>query len=648
MLRVPSLSVTTAHVCAVRLCGLVYFFAFVGNIVDGPIMWLIDPPSGGYDADGLIRLNVLGCVAGLIVVFRPWWWPALVVAWPIWHVTQKNGGFWFHFGWDSMMDEVGFLSLLLAVTLTLYDDLAFEEGEEAEILSQQALRSTVEHDSDAKLNAASHAGQSSQADIKHGDEATAAASTLRARKQNATDSPEPMNSSNKASATANVPTTTTEGIRELLSSPVKQMKQLPLIEYWGTVWGTTHRPNLHMEPSSPIVDCVRCLAELSLTLAAFRLFVAAGLLKKRVGSPCWSDHTCLFDHYETQPMPNAAAWYFHTFTPKPLLRMFQMFAIDLAECAVPWLLLSFVLTMGPLGLLHRRLCKHEQWQVRCLVRFPGRFIGAVIILLFVLGMFVGGNYAFLHPLSVVALVASMGTVRGTPMAYNGVYFGSPAGDTQGRAAQVALTAKLWYRRVVPWLLVPLFIFAFLPSLRAYAWIANFNESTGRLEGLMDSAFVTKARRMNLGIPYNHHAYFAGAVHKRNEFVLFADLGDGYVELDVPFKVGRPDRHPAHTSPLHRRFAWEWWFLGLGADSTWLDGFMYHLCKGNKVAWNAVEHEFHGQLANKVSGVRSVGAKIFRYHFAPRGSKTWWTRAAQNNYMDVDYSCKDLIAGMSES
>lgn len=35
---------------------------------------------------------------------------------------------------------------------------------------------------------------------------------------------------------------------------------------------------------------------------------------------------------------------------------------------------------------------------------------------------------------------------------------------------------------------------------------------------MESQFVRQAERLNLGIPYNHHAYFAGAVHQRNEWL----------------------------------------------------------------------------------------------------------------------------------
>ena len=198
-------------------------------------------------------------------------------------------------------------------------------------------------------------------------------------------------------------------------------------------------------------DWARVMAEISMSLASFRLFLAAGLIKMRVGSPCWKDHTCLYDHYETQPMPNSAAWYFHNYTPRPLLRIMQMFAIDLAECLVPFLLLSFAASLGPIGWLRQALLQREEWYLRWLAQFPARLVASVTIVVFVFGMFIGGNYAFLHPLSLVALVASMGTVEGVPM--------------QRRPMPAA---KAVYRSTAPWLTILLLTYAFLPSLRAYA------------------------------------------------------------------------------------------------------------------------------------------------------------------------------------
>ena len=67
---------------------------------------------------------------------------------------------------------------------------------------------------------------------------------------------------------------------------------------------------------------------------------------------------------------------------------------------------------------------------------------------------------------------------------------------------------------------------------------------------------------------------------------------GYVEMDIPYKVGRAlssvlrhdsvsaaetlgsvGRAPLQTSPLHRRFAWQWWFLGLGSLARHSMGFV---------------------------------------------------------------------------
>jgi len=42
----------------------------------------------------------------------------------------------------------------------------------------------------------------------------------------------------------------------------------------------------------------------------FRTMFSAGMIKVRA-DPCWRDFTCLFYHYETQPLPNPLSWYLH-------------------------------------------------------------------------------------------------------------------------------------------------------------------------------------------------------------------------------------------------------------------------------------------------------------------------------------------------
>src|SRR6185503_9568475 len=42
----------------------------------------------------------------------------------------------------------------------------------------------------------------------------------------------------------------------------------------------------------------------------FRIMLGAGLIKLR-GDPCWRDLTCLYHHYETQPIPNPLSRLLH-------------------------------------------------------------------------------------------------------------------------------------------------------------------------------------------------------------------------------------------------------------------------------------------------------------------------------------------------
>src|SRR3984893_15010373 len=46
----------------------------------------------------------------------------------------------------------------------------------------------------------------------------------------------------------------------------------------------------------------------------FRIMIGAGLIKLR-GDPCWRDLTCMYYHYETQPIPSPISRYLH-FAPQ--------------------------------------------------------------------------------------------------------------------------------------------------------------------------------------------------------------------------------------------------------------------------------------------------------------------------------------------
>src|SRR5207244_12426354 len=65
----------------------------------------------------------------------------------------------------------------------------------------------------------------------------------------------------------------------------------------------------------------------------FRIMLGAGLIKPR-GDPCWRDLTCLYYHYETQPLPNPLSRWLH-FQPHWFQKGGALFN-HLAELVAPW------------------------------------------------------------------------------------------------------------------------------------------------------------------------------------------------------------------------------------------------------------------------------------------------------------------------
>jgi len=65
----------------------------------------------------------------------------------------------------------------------------------------------------------------------------------------------------------------------------------------------------------------------------FRIMLGAALIKLR-GDPCWRDLTCLYYHYETQPIPNPLSRWFH-FKPHWFQKVGVLFNY-LAELVAPW------------------------------------------------------------------------------------------------------------------------------------------------------------------------------------------------------------------------------------------------------------------------------------------------------------------------
>ncbi len=103
----------------------------------------------------------------------------------------------------------------------------------------------------------------------------------------------------------------------------------------------------------------------------FRVELGAGLIKLR-GDECWRNFTCLYYHYETQPMPNPLSWTFHHF-PKEIHR----FGVGFSH---------FVQLVAPFGLF---------------IPQPIAAVAGGLIIFHQLMLIVSGNYSWLNWLTVI-------------------------------------------------------------------------------------------------------------------------------------------------------------------------------------------------------------------------------------------------------
>src|SRR5438132_3907310 len=107
----------------------------------------------------------------------------------------------------------------------------------------------------------------------------------------------------------------------------------------------------------------------------FRIMIGAGLIKLR-GDPCWRDLTCLYYHYETQPIPNAISRYLH-FAP----HWFHKFGTawnHFIELVVPWF------SFGPRHVRH---------------------VAGLLLVSFQIVLIISGNLSFLNYVTIIPFFA---------------------------------------------------------------------------------------------------------------------------------------------------------------------------------------------------------------------------------------------------
>jgi hypothetical protein len=245
---------------------------------------------------------------------------------------------------------------------------------------------------------------------------------------------------------------------------------------------------------------------LALRWMLFRVELGAGLIKLRHDA-CWRNLTCLYFHYQTQPLPNPLSRTFHRF-PRSIQRVSVVFS-------------HFVQLVVPFGLLAPQ---------------PVASIAGTLIIGHQLLLIVSGNYSWLNWLTVVLGFSA---------------FSDQTLATVLPLAEVGESARPVGFEVLLYLLgIATLLLSIKPTLNLFSKHQAMNTNYNSLH-LVGS-----------------YGAFGSVTRERYEVVLegttAATISDAtrFHEYEFKGKPGDPSRRPRQFAPYHLRLDWLMWFLPL--------------------------------------------------------------------------------------
>jgi hypothetical protein len=309
----------------------------------------------------------------------------------------------------------------------------------------------------------------------------------------------------------------------------------------------------------------------------FRTMFGAGLIKLR-GDPCWRDLTCLYWHYETQPMPNPLSWYFH-WLPKGVHR-FGVGFNHFAELVVPFAYFA-----------------------------PQPFAAAagLITIFFHLWLMVSGNYSFLGLLTIVLAIPTLDDRILRPLFRRPRLRGELVASRPHRAAVVVLAVVVGFLSIAP-------------SVNLVS---------------PDQAMNTSYDPLHL---VNSYGAFGSVTRPRYEVVIFGTAGDeaggdtAWKEYAFVGKPGDPARRPPQIAPYHLRLDWLMWFCGFTEwyGQPWFANLMAKLLQNDAKTLSLLAGN---PFPDKPP--RFVRAVLYEYRFTTpeerRKTGAWWVRELRGDY-----------------
>jgi hypothetical protein len=314
---------------------------------------------------------------------------------------------------------------------------------------------------------------------------------------------------------------------------------------------------------------------------AFRLMLGAGLIKLR-GDSCWRDLTCLYTHYETQPLPNPLSWYMNQ-SPHWVSQAGVLFN-HYAELVAPFLL------FGPR---------------------PARLVGGVSIIVFQLFLILSGNLSWLNWLTITVTIACFDD-RALLRICSG-----DLRDRIGGLARAVPLSKVRRAAVV--------VLAVLVAVLSINPVANLFSSAQLMNSSFDPIYLV-----------NTYGAFGGVGRERYEIIIEGTSDDDpeqarWQPYEFRCKPGDPMRRPCVVAPYQYRIDWQMWFAAMSdyRHHPWILHFVYKLLLGDQGVL--------GLLAKNpfpLSPPKYVRAELYRYQFTRFADQTdaYWKRERVSSYL----------------
>jgi hypothetical protein len=318
----------------------------------------------------------------------------------------------------------------------------------------------------------------------------------------------------------------------------------------------------------------------------FRTEMGAGLIKLRHDG-CWRDLTCLYYHYETQPLPNPLSWYFHRI-PAPMHRFSVLFS-------------HFVQIVVPLALFAPQ---------------PIASIAGGLSIAHQLLLIVSGNYSWLNWLTAVLGVSALSDrvlALALPLAL-------PALMPRPLAFDIALYA----------LAAAAVALSIQPVMNLFSRNQLMNYSYNPLHLV------------------NTYGAFGQVGRARYEVVIegtadrVVSQATEWREYGFKGKPGDPKRMPPQVAPYHLRLDWMIWFLPFSVAVTgdgirvwrhdlWFVRFIGKLLSGDRATLRLMrENPFPDEPP------AMVRALFYRYRYTTpqekRETGAWWVRRLLGVYL----------------